>query len=249
MRSPLRHIEQFDDRTRCVRKLAENDGRRVAVKRPNFVERYVRGELHIVVRRTLPEQPEYGFLICAQPSGLGFDPHQIAPDLVGVTDDPEGSGVHRNIDKAAVLPFDVKLVEERERLVPSLIRFQRFDTRAFGRRESLYEFGSFVAPGEKFLRAPRDREIRFIWPRYAVAVSERSGENVKATADDIDVRAGLNVESARERAFFDRYYGIVCRWRWHILDVQINVDAQPIIDPFLEGWELGHGPLNAGLSV
>jgi hypothetical protein len=53
----------------------------------------------------------------------------------------------------------------------------------------------------------------------------------------------------RERVFLDSYYHIVSRWRWLLFDNDFDVIAEPTFDPFTEGWQLGYGPINAGVSI
>lgn len=89
----------------------------------------------------------------------------------------------------------------------------------------------------------------FIWPRYAMAISQSGSQKVQAGPDGIDVRTSLDIERERELTFFDRYYGIVSSWRWQIFDTDIDVGFKPISDFPAERWELRYGPINARPSM
>lgn len=95
-----------------------------------------------------------------------------------------------------MLAHDVELMEGPKKLVPSLIRFQRFDEGSFGRGEPFYAFET----GERInevVETAVNREVGFRIVRFAVACRERAGENVKATADRFDISSRLNIECER----------------------------------------------------
>jgi hypothetical protein len=68
-----------------------------------------------------------------------------------------------------------KIMEGREKGVPSVIRFQRFDKLSIGTGKRLYEFGSLVIPCDETGAAFCDRKRDVLGsPRYAVAIGECS---------------------------------------------------------------------------
>lgn len=245
--SALGCVEQLDDRVRRARELCQRGNDWLAKERTSFRDRYVGHELNIGVRRSLPEETDYGFLICAQPTCdrvSGLEINNGSPPI-----ESEGQRYDFGVYQPTVLPHDVELVERPERFVPSLIRFQRFDVRTFDLGERLYEFVAPVISSHERGGASGDRKVRVFVAHCAAARGERRGENIQAASDRVDISADLDVELARQRAFHERYHGIVSGWRWRIFDREIHVVCEPGIDPFLEGWELGYGPIDAGLGV
>ena len=233
-------VEHVDDRVRQARELVERGNDLIRLFRLDYIERYSRGYLALAIRRELPEEANYGFLIFARSHIAGWN--KVIPGKC-----PFGDKI--NHDQIAVLPHDVEMVEGIERFVPSLIRFQRFDDRFFGCGQPLYEFASFVPPTCENSGALGYRKIGFVVPTYAVANGQCSRENIEAATNDVDVGAKLDVERERERAFLDRYYPVVRRWRWRLFKADFDVVGEPGCNPLSEGWELGIGPINARLSI
>jgi hypothetical protein len=148
-----------------------------------------------------------------------------------------------------MLPHDVELMETPKRLIPSFIRFQRYDDTAFGEGQPLYEVAPLVISSSECGFATSNGKIGLVRSRYIVATCKRTCEDIEATSNGVDVSPRLDVEAQRERLFLDSYYRIVSSWRWHVFNTHIHVVAQPSFEPFGEGWELGYGPINACLSV
>lgn len=240
-------VEQFDDRVCKARELVErgnylwrNFGRR-------FVERYLRGELDIVVRRAIADEAQYGFLIRAEHCGTEKTEIRDVQSSRGCGGNRE---FWRDLDaqQPPMLTHDVELMEGEQRFVPSLIRFQRFNARAFAVGKPLYQFTSLEPPGGELVGAPGNGKIRIVWSSYAVAAEQCSRENIETAPQGVDVSADLDIEIQRERAFQARYYRAVRDWRFRLFDTVIRVVAEPGVDPLGEGWQLGYGPVNTCLS-
>src|ERR1700674_2734710 len=237
------NVEKLDDRIRQAREIVERGNNWLMDREVSFIDRYKSGELHIVIRRSLPEESHYGFLI--------FNDHKATSHWREIiTQSPAsygksgGSGSDRQ--QFSMLTHDVELMENPKRGISSSIRLQRFDNRAFGCGECLYEFSSLKVATQKVIFALRDRKIGLVRLSYAVAVGERGGEDIEATSDGVDMTANLNVECSRQRFFLSRYYDVIRRVRIRVFDFQIHVEVKPGIDPLIEGWELGYGPIDTG---
>jgi len=140
-------------------------------------------------------------------------------------------------------------MEGPERFVPSLIRFQRFQSATFCCGKPLYEFSTLIASRKKHFLAGGDGKVDIFGIAYAEPFGEDCGENVETAADNVDVSAGLYNEAERKRLFLNRCYEALWRSRIKINDVGFDVVFDPSVDPFLKGWELGYGPVNASLSM
>jgi hypothetical protein len=238
-------IEQLDNRIRKARELTERCNNFPMFEVAGFVQAYLHGELELGVRDTLGEEPNYGLVISAAyptgnegPEGLHFNPYDIQLR-------------RKNIDgqKALMLSHNVEQMEGVKKFIPSIVRFQRFDDRAFPLGEPLYEFTPLVAVAGEDGSTVDDGKISIVNKVLAVAVSERRSEDIEATSDSINVGAGLDLECQRQWRFLNSNDEIVRGIRWQLFDDHLNVFIEPSIKARFEGWELGYGPIDRGLGV
>ncbi len=242
----LGDIEQLDDRVRQARELTRRFNHIFAAREAGLAERYLGGELQLVACRILSDAPKDGFVLSAvREDDLAYEDISERPDLR----DMQALRQDIDVDKSPVLAQNVELVQLNQQRVSSRIRFQRFDDRTFGVRQPLYKFMRPILSSREGARAAGDWEIRVFGLTYAVTLGERCGEDIETASNNVDVSAKLNVERERERSFFDRYYQVVSSWRWLLFDNDFDVLAEPSLDPFDEGWQLGFGPINACFGV
>jgi len=230
----LRDVEHFNDRVRQVRKLVQRCNNLPAWEVVGFAQAYLRGEINVGLRCTLGEETDFGFIISAarRPTDSGND---------------AWSGVHGQ--QTLMLSHNVEHMKGVKQLIPSLVRFQLFDDISFRCGERLYEFTPLVVSPGEFLGAVGNREVSVVNKRLAVAVSERRSENVETASDRVEVSASFDLESQRQRLFFNRHEGIVRGMKWLLSDGHVQVLIKPNIKALLEGWELGFGPTDRGLGV
>jgi|ERR1700674_3092634 len=236
-------VEQFNDTARKASEMLKRFDDCLADANRSFIERYVSGKLHIGLCRASGDEAQWGFLIYRRDAVDGFE----SPPTLAVN--PERLCTNTDREQAAMLTHDVELMEGPQRCIPSLVRFQRFDNATFAGGKPLYKFSTLIATRTKRSPAFGDRKIHIFGSRYAEAVSERCGENIKTTADGVDVRTDFDNERQREQLFLDRYYHQVLGCRVYINHVGVDVCFDPDMEPLLEGWELGYGPVNASLGV
>jgi len=238
----LRSIEHFDDRARITSELVKYENDRFLRSDDSFVERYIRENFHIIVRYTLPNESQYGFI-------LYRDGFRGWPE-VGDSPKLQASRKVNDREKPTVLAHDVELMERPQHRVPSLIRLQRFQDAAFSTRKPLYEIRPLISlPRAKKGLAGDDRKIRVFGIRYAEPVVERSSENVETATNGVDISADFDQEFERKRCFLDCHDEPVRRIRIKVDGAGLDVQLEPSIEATLEGWELGYGPINASLSV
>lgn len=219
----------------------------VAIGHSGFCARYRRKEFNIVVIPPLSESADLGFLIHAQgPIAQVRVRDEIFDRGVCL---PESYRAGAQFDQPMVLAHDIEVVEIPEKFVPSLIRIQRFDFSALDIRKGIYEFAALVVPAGESLSACRNRKVHMGEICYATPFCESHGEHVEGRSGGVDVSAEFDAEGARKRLLKERYYPIVCGWRWRILDTDVQVDAGPGFDPLIEGYRLGYGPIYGGISV
>lgn len=230
-------IEQLDDRLRKARELVKRGNERFSFRHPRLIDRYREGTCNLGLTRSLADERQLGFIVSAYPAG-----HDWLNRLSG---NPEKCGGWFDPDQPTMLTHDVELMEGPEKFVPSAVRFQRFDDRSFGRGQPLFAFETYsqIPPGLE------NGEVGFAVIRHAVACRERTGEDVEAAANRIDVGSDLDVERERKRLFLHHHYDVVRAIRVRVFNCHFEVELEPSNDPRLQGWELGYGPVNACLSV
>jgi hypothetical protein len=190
---------------------------------------------------------DFGFLVCAD--------IPVRREHDGAWEgllhkEPEAVWMEAGSNQPSVLSHNVKIMEGPEKGVPSVIRFQRFDKLSIGTGKRLYEFGSLVIPCDETGAAFCDRKRDVLGsPRYAVAIGECSSEDIKATADRVDVSASFHIEKARKRCLLAYQKLLVRYMRAWIYDGYFRVFVPPEIESLIEGLEMGYGPIDAGLSI
>src|SRR6185312_15511395 len=118
-------VEYLDDVCHEIGEQVERGNNWFALDETSFIDRYVRNELHFVIR-PLADETEYGFLIYAQPTCGGMNGDEIGRQRFTPRHrQPKGS--HFDTDQSAVLANNVELMERPQRLVASVIRLQRFN--------------------------------------------------------------------------------------------------------------------------
>lgn len=218
-----------------------------------FVQAYLRGEFNLGLLYTLGDETNYGFIWSAAHvawagnGGEGFRGVSPARDFNQSRMDIDGY-------QSLMLSDNVEPMEGVKKVIPSLIRFKRFDDSSFLGGEGLYKFRPFEALASsegvhKLGVGRRNGKVCVINERMAVAVCQGASENVKAASDSIDVGPRLNLECERQRLFFDRHHHVVRNIFWLFSDGYVYVTLKPSIGSLPEGWEFDYGPVDRGLSV
>lgn len=243
---PALGIEETDDRVRKAREIAQRGNDWFASRDVDFIEDYCRGKIEIGLWCSFGIEAQCGFAISSIEE---IFPHgeEVVVDAKASqapARSPRGYGKQR-----LMLPFDVQLMEGPQIVVPSLIRFQRFDDRSFGIGERLYEFLPLIVPRCERAGIFGDGEINLVGVRHAVALREGGGKDVEGATDGIDVCSHLDVERKRQRLFFDHHYDIVSSMTFQLFHDHAEVVASPSVQSALKGWQIGYGPVDGGLSV
>jgi hypothetical protein len=148
-----------------------------------------------------------------------------------------------------VLSSDVELVECEQGIIPSRIRLQRFEDVSGVGREGLYQFITFESPLGKLGGVGGDRKIHFMPPKYRVALGNRHGEQVEATADTIDDSTRLGVEDGWKGLNITELNEVLSHLRVSLSDETIMFVVDPGFEPLFECWDMGYGPVDTGLGV
>ena len=184
----LRKVESVNDRVRQARELTERRNDSNPEKVGRFIEAYLGGELKLGLRYTLGEPPEYGFTLSAI---RGSDRKGLKVSCVR---NAESCGKDVNGEQSLMLSVNVEQMESMQASIPSLVRLQRYEDVSFLDGEGLYEFVPFVTPGEKDFLTSRNRKVRIVNKRWAVAAGERGSQNIQAASNGVEVGTGFDIE-------------------------------------------------------
>ena len=240
-------VEEFDSRLCRAREIAQRGHQRFKKTGVGFINRYERGEINIGLWCPFRQQSENGFVIHAKGTEWSWQGNKISTGTPVNYRGAAQPGLHS--EQAPVLAYDVEVMENPKRIVPSLVRLQRFDNRLFGRGQSLYEFIPFVVASAKGIDAACDGEISVVGVRYAVAVSERCSQNIETAPYGVEVGANLDLCRDGQWFPFENYEDVIRGVRTCIFESHIEISIDPAIGPFFEGWKIGHGPVDCGLRV
>ena len=244
-KAALRHVEQFDDvvtaRTECAqfehqRFIHQANGR--------LVDRYLAGEIGIVLRQgVIGGSPwatnQYGFIWKAMRFGARAPKHKRRMQF-----DDLGVGA----DKPLMLSDDVEVVQGIKKRIPSFVRLQRFDGRDLSIGEPIFLFDVVQISGESALKL-MNWEFSVSVRLYAVSLGEGSGDHIEGASVGIDDQSRFDIDERVERDFFSRHYELVRGIRIILEPEFIRVTTHPGKEALLQNWDLGYGPLDAGMSI
>ena len=142
-------VEQADDRLRVAREMLQDSRDFYTLSESGLIERYKRSELHLVVRRSLPDEPQYGFLLHAH--AARFNESEVISNRLSVQKG-EAQRTYLCGQEPLVISGNIEMMEKPKRLVPSLIRTQKFDDLTLAGGNFCYKFVPLVFSPVKLLR-------------------------------------------------------------------------------------------------
>ena len=149
-------------------------------------------EFHIVVRRVGIDPSQDGLVFRAFVTRKfgGVDKIQSDPAdrKTGITIDDK---------KILMLSHNVHLMESVERVIPSVVWSETFDSSAVLSGKPLYLFKSSIKRINKIANASRNGEINVFYARCAVALGQRNDQQVEAAADAVYDSPSLGVDKKR----------------------------------------------------
>lgn len=124
----LWNIEQPDNRIRQARELTQRCNNLSMFEVAGFIQAYLHGEINFGFRCAFGEETNCGFIVsAAQPSS-----RQRSESLTQrPAHDAETGEPDFGRQEPLMLPYNVELMEGVEKIIPSLVRFQRFDDGLF----------------------------------------------------------------------------------------------------------------------
>ncbi|MGC1368867.1 MAG: hypothetical protein WA831_03380 [Methylovirgula sp.] len=203
------------------------------------MDNYKRGYLKLGVASGLGKKSKCGFTVGTHICGDRNIP--FAGSAFEANTESCGSAI--DVQKSAVLSQNIQLVQSPEGVIPSTVRFERFDYLTLGWGESFYELYPLVVLAEKGDFALGDWKVDVLTFSHPVALSERGGENIQGTANCVDIGSGFDVEREWERLFLESYDKIVRGIFFELTDTYLKASFDPSIYACVEGLEIGFGPV------
>ena len=202
-----------------------------------FIDRYNSGNLYICLVGPFRDEAKPGFII-------GADLSVDRDDIKTPTHNAETRNLRLDGQKTPVFPFNIEVVKKPKVVIPSLVRAQEFEPLLFGSRKAFYEFTPLkaLARGEDG-RASRDRKVNLVKIGDAVARCYGASQHVKSASDGVNISSELGRIGKREGLPLDGDNQIVGRIVFQLNDFWINILIDPVFHSFLEGWQLGIGPI------
>jgi hypothetical protein len=208
-------------------------------------DKYLRGISDLGLRCMLVPEAQYGFTISAgYEAAGGVDGYElVTPEI---PDNRELPWCVHKVQESSVFSSHIEMMEGEKKLIPvvSTIRFQRFKGAPLGTTELRYEFRPLEVTGSPSSFVASDGKVDVFWVQQRlVALKDGPSKDIQRTAYGVDIGPRLDTQADGERVFLNRYYDIVRRIRICVLHNSLDVILAPDIQPFLEGWQIGFGPI------
>ena len=237
------NIEQLDRMADHVCELGQCWDHGLSEIGVSFRDKYLRGILKFGVRKTFGHEANYGFTVSCVHEHSARVGGENEVFEVSLPADSEPRGLVIDAQQPEMLSANVKLMESPEKTISSVVRVARFYDLSRCCGNTLYKFRPLKIPELPRLLASGDREIDPIQVSYAVALRDSDGENVQRSPHGIQVSADFGIEGQRERLFFERHNNIMRLLLFRVATDYADVTISPSLQPLLEGWEIGYGPI------
>jgi hypothetical protein len=239
-------IEHTDDIERRGAEFVERYNNRLAVDgKAFFIKHYINIKACLGLRFVSGEFKQFGFVFQALPSGeKGFD------WFVRDNSCHNWLGVYN--DQPFMLSRNVELMEGPQRVVPSIVRAERFEdievvyrqpSLRFARGQPCFSFYSMQGISE-FIEAAEKREVCIRAGRHAIAISQGSGKEIKRTSEGIDDGTDAGIDDGWQWRLFTKYSNFLSGLRINLYKLYPNIRVSPSVKPINEEWQLGFAPVD-----
>ena len=212
-----------------------------------FVDEYIKGKKSVAFRyRNGSEHAtQYGFSVTGLNNAGREGEHSVISQRGHSVESWPGE------QQTFMLPYDVEVMEEPQRLVPSVVRFERFDGGSLFVRKPLFSF--FVIDPQYWIDhgefASEDWKMPIAIRSFAVALGEGARNEIEGASQRVNDRPDPSIERQGKRLFLNSYNQIIARLRVSLTHLAIGASLSPFVEGLLEQWDLGYGPVDSGLSA
>ncbi len=196
-----------------ARNLVKNSANRLAVYRPDLVERYVKNEIEIVVVcRVGTELEEYHLLFCAIPDRINVE---LKPSRAMKIEAGADSGTRSHRDQHFVFISNGYFIQSPQNLIPTLVRLERPKQRPNVLRDIL---APAFEVSLKISKSSREREVCFFGVGSSSSESNSVNSLVQGGSEVVDDIADDIGEIIRHRPNHLHFVNSVTRLLWIWLD-------------------------------
>jgi len=242
----LRGVEHFDDGTHLAVKLGQDKGDKLAFNngQPRTLERYLKGDLNLCVRRADVSPCHDGIIFQARPNSGKL---KAGIGAFGCHD--HDAGVHPHIEQAPMFPYDVKLMQGEKKVIPSFVWLETFDCRPMPLGKPVYFFDGPINRVDKILGAFSDGKINVCWRSMAVSLGKRDSQQIKAAPQTMNDEASFDVDEWADGFNVCELEKRLPHFEVLFLNETVRAIISPSPDSIIESWELGFGPVNTCSGV
>lgn len=216
----------------------------VSSQEGGLIEKYLRGELCIALRRAEPSvsgnSEQNGFIIHSRESGF----YSVLPPW-----DVDAGNFRLHKQQPLMLSQNVELVEGIQKMVPSFVSLCTFDRGSLYGGYPLFVFHASYG-SQKIIGALSNREMGVAIRFFAIALNQSRHEQVEGASSGINNCASISLNQGIERNFgvSDQQFPVdVIRIR--LFDDFVWAQPLPGHESILQDWDLGLGPIEGGESV
>jgi hypothetical protein len=236
-------VEQSDDLCDPFRKAWDKGvGWLIDEPKGRFVERYLSGDMAIVLRRC---EPSSGGETVQDGLVLHIPMEALKSPTFGLQS--EARNLRPSSQKPFVFSPDIELMEGIQKRVPAFVRHERFDSSLFILGKPRFAFNTLGA--EERVQGAENWKVRFVARFYAIPSSESGSNQVEATSKRIDNRSSFGIEEAIKRGLRVGSEELEGRVSIRLYHEHIRAVPLPGSESLLDEWDLGYGPINGSLSV
>jgi hypothetical protein len=140
-------------------------------------------------------------------------------------------------------------MEGKQKLIPSIVWFELLDSHSIDGRKPIYFFDSPIHGVDEILRRLPDGKINVSWRSMAVSLGKRNRKQVEATAKTVNNQTDLNVDDGAYRLNIAELNNLLAHLRVWFGNETVRGVIAPGIDPLLQTYELGCGPIQTSFRI
>lgn len=205
---------------------------------------YLQGKLNICFRSIDVDSRNYGVLIKSLPLGQKLQP---LVDVPGSNKDRSRSD--NWIKKPLVFPREVETVQGENKIIPSFVRLETFNSNLIGAGKPLYLFYSVVHWIRESGDVPPNWKVNTFGITYAVALGKSDSQDIKAASDAVNNDPNLGTNDKGNGLHIAKANELLAGVRISVKKEGIGVTCLPFSNSLSQNWEVGYGPINCGFSA
>ena len=234
-------VEQSDDIRRLARKSIDRSRHFTAMQRAGFIECNIQADANLAIRYRVVGRRDYDFVVKAIVGGEGDGGGKRKADA---------ACENQRVEHSAVFSGQIESMEAAKQVIPSRIRAAIVDDSVFvDITKPLYVFDDMTFGVAEIAGSLGHRKVGACRFWETVSRGQSTRKDIKAAPYAVYDDPCLGVNERIERFSIGEAVKLFSGLR-------IGIDARgegfvslPLDDPFDQNWELGHCPIDRGLSI